>query len=64
MYTGFIHISGISSNTIILNRMHYNGKETLQALIINQKFRRCKMLMIIHAQNELESCDTGKLGWG
>lgn len=35
--------------------MHYNCKETLQALITDTEFRRCKMLMIIHAQNGLES---------
>jgi len=46
---------------IILNRMHYNCKETLQVLIIQIKFRRCKMLMIIHTQNELECCNAGKL---
>lgn len=60
---GFICISGISRNAV-LNRMHYDCKETLQALLINTKFRKCKMLLIIHAQNELESCDTGRMGWG
>lgn len=32
--------------------------------LINTKFRKCKILVIIHAQNELESSDTGKMGWG
>lgn len=32
--------------------------------LINTKFRKCETLVIIHAQNELESSDTGKLGWG
>lgn len=39
--------------------MHYNRKETIQALIITTKFRRCEMLVIIHAQNELESWEAG-----
>lgn len=58
LHTVFTY-SGISNNMIILNGMHYNCKETIQALIITTKFRRCKILVIIYAQNALKSWEAG-----